>query len=931
MTQAYSKANAESGVMTANTGNTFVQALGNILVPEYLSHVIESDFDTIASNSTSASEFTASLSAMFEDTKNNIATAVLARSVNGEPALHMISSGGDVSLSAQKLSTAEATSEAMEEFLGASFKLPGDIGATIGEDGGVKIIIGLSKVIWAGSVNASSNSTDMGETFQNATVLSSNTTIGSAVHSFTLGRAVGSGVHNVHDLPNPVEIVFKRSEEAQSARRRDRNRRRHLSSDSADVSTSTSKVLLTRVETQCVYWNPLTAAWDDEGCVLVRENETHVTCACTHLTDFATAFEETLVSADFSALNNLDLLTVDNLLESPLVLMVLSGLYFFAAVASVLGTRADSSSKNIQGKKLKYMNSFRSYKEVSKAVPVKIRVARSIFTTSSGVLLGTSFGLLVLAATSFDSAFNWLFGDLGNYMLITYAGVQITLCIVGLRMVGVIPGGDSNLNLLLGWLFVLAGCFVQNGLGQQLAVQHEITLPGAFCAESKVEGLCIRSKRDLFDMFWNATTVESRQKIYEKRLPTLNCTGATSSEPASLALTDFCRDDLSDQFVGYLDMLTAFQLFFLALLVVSGVVAYRHWVQFRKRSNHIKPLQTGGKSPPPSLAPKKPAKRKPETSLEMAKELLHPLKLLSALLEKHRLLSIGFKEQVHFPRSDRVIVVLTYILSQMWVTGLFRYSGVLNEQWGCDPTELGEEQWGIGSNSTTWCSGNCVPEECGEEDPLPGQLCEAVPACDDFCKCSFRPVELVYLISQAIIVVMLSTAPVLFFNALFTLGHTKLVAADALFFSNKIRKLKVRIETFAEKEDAFVQERSRTPHGQNGAKEFQLLLRSFRGVAENLLVVNDSARVNGPNGDDPAVKQEQLAWLEFLISNIDGMEISISKQYRKKFFLQIVHLLSQKELMVFSHKELMDCTNLKVIDSFFFEGGGGGGERFLSK
>jgi hypothetical protein len=528
---------------------------------------------------------------------------------------------------------------------------------------------------------------------------------------------------------------------------------------------------------------------------------------------------------------------------------------------------------------------------------------------------------LLLGASSFDSAFNWLFGDLGNFTLITYAGVQVILCVIGLRMVGVVSRGDSNLNLLLGWLFFGAGCFFQNGLGKQLAAQHEITLPGAFCAESKVGELCTRSQREFFDIFWNATTAETRQKIYEEHLPTLNCTDATSSDPASLVLTDVCREELYDQFMGYLDFLTSFQLFFLALLVVSGVVTYRHWVQFRKRSNHIKPLQTGGDVPSPLLAPKKPEtgnKVAPQTkNLEMVEELLHPLKLLSAIPKKHRLLSIVYKEQVHFPRADRVIVLLAYILSQMWVTGLFRNSGVLNEQWGCDPTELGEEQWGIGSNSTTWCSDNCVPEECGEEGPLPGQLCEAVPACDDFCKCLFQPVELVYLISQAIIVVLLATAPVLFFNTLFTLGHKKLVAADALFFSNHLRKLKVRIEKFAEKEDAFVHERSRTSHGQTGAKEFQLLLRCFRGVAENLLVVNDSVRVDGPDGDDPAVKQEQLAWLEFLNNNIDGLEISISKHYRKKFLSQIVYLLSHKELMVSSHKELMDCINLKVMDTFF--------------
>jgi hypothetical protein len=65
------------------------------------------------------------------------------------------------------------------------------------------------------------------------------------------------------------------------------------------------------------------------------------------------------------------------------------------------------------------------------------------------------------------------------------------------------------------------------------------------------------------------------------------------------------------------------------------------------------------------------------------------------------------QENVGFPRSDRVLVFLAYILSQIWVAGLFRNSEVIQPVWVCTSTSSGELQWGA-MNATGCCDDNCV-------------------------------------------------------------------------------------------------------------------------------------------------------------------------------------------------------------------------------
>eukprot|EP00004_Rigifila_ramosa_P022740 TRINITY_DN6268_c0_g1_i1.p1 TRINITY_DN6268_c0_g1~~TRINITY_DN6268_c0_g1_i1.p1 ORF type:complete len:3072 (-),score=457.76 TRINITY_DN6268_c0_g1_i1:89-9304(-) len=48
---------------------------------------------------------------------------------------------------------------------------------------------------------------------------------------------------------------------------------------------------------RCVFYIPRNDSWSKSGCVLVERTSTHISCACSHLTDFATQFKETYRNA----------------------------------------------------------------------------------------------------------------------------------------------------------------------------------------------------------------------------------------------------------------------------------------------------------------------------------------------------------------------------------------------------------------------------------------------------------------------------------------------------------------------------------------------------------------------------------------------------------------------------------------------------------
>jgi len=73
--------------------------------------------------------------------------------------------------------------------------------------------------------------------------------------------------------------------------------------ESSGVGNITYTCPLQAFTAGCVWYNPRSAAWDTEGCVLAALTNTHMTCACDHLTSFSARFSRMASSAssDFSA------------------------------------------------------------------------------------------------------------------------------------------------------------------------------------------------------------------------------------------------------------------------------------------------------------------------------------------------------------------------------------------------------------------------------------------------------------------------------------------------------------------------------------------------------------------------------------------------------------------------------------------------------
>ena len=554
------------GLMVPQTGQKFLQALGNILNPDFLDYIIYQDFGvTDAANSTLASNFTSTLSAMFEDIKNNVARAMLERSVNGEAPIKLVSDEGGVGLSAQKLSTGEAAQNSLGEFIGGEFKLPGSIGSAIDDDGGVQVMIGYSSLVWPGAINA--NDTAFNATALNGTVAgnttTSNTTFSSGVHSLTLGRANG-GIHDVSHLPEPVDITFEVE-----------------LPETDNNSTDVGEIFY---QASCLYWDTDAGEWSDSGCVLKSQVGTIVVCSCTHLTDFATAFSATAASADFSALTNFSLFTIDNILANPLPFVVLFSLYFLAGMGCILGTNVDSASKELSSQRIVHMHQFRAFKEVPRKPSDKTRTIRAFFLTSNICMVMLSTGILFVGANNFESTFNWIFGDLGNFGLMSYACFQLLLTVIGPFIIGMFKGFGAYRPMFTLWLVLGISFFIMNFLALEFVQREKIVVPGSLCVGVDT-AWCERDVFYIFQTFWNSTATEVREQVIEV-LP-LN---TTCSEVVEVPMTQECAYDLFAQFDGYLLFMGMSHIILLSLLMPSGFVSYLQWNSWRKRNKHMVPL-----------------------------------------------------------------------------------------------------------------------------------------------------------------------------------------------------------------------------------------------------------------------------------------------------------------------------------------------------
>jgi hypothetical protein len=281
--------------MSSSTAEMFVKALSDILEPEFVGVVIERDFGMLSdSGRIEIKAFTSHLTQTFESIKLNIGNALLKNQVNGEMSVKIGKDRG-VSMSVQKQSKDNIAKTVME-FTGAEFKLPDDILDAIGEVDGVHILVGYTGIVLSPGETPQADST-VDESF--ALVESSTTPnadvvlidsistqeFGRGVHSLSLGKADGSGLHTVEDLTTPVSIVFEATLPKLDAQ--------CVSWDADDQCLET----LTRT-VQCVYLDTSGGSWSSTGCEVVSYDETYIECACNHLTDFAHVFTDEQNSFD---------------------------------------------------------------------------------------------------------------------------------------------------------------------------------------------------------------------------------------------------------------------------------------------------------------------------------------------------------------------------------------------------------------------------------------------------------------------------------------------------------------------------------------------------------------------------------------------------------------------------------------------------------
>jgi hypothetical protein len=281
-------------------------------------------------------------------------------------------------------------------------------------------------------------------------------------------------------------------------------------------------------EPRCLYWNIDTAGWDDEGCNLVSANDSHVICACSHLTDFATAFKETAASADFSAFTRLDLFTLENVMLNPMPLMLIFALYFLAAVGVMLGSHMDTSSKELQSLRATSMLEVSSYKQIKDQIPAEARVFWAVFTVANAILVMLTIAVGVIGLATFDSAFNWLFGNFGNGALLVYAFFQLWVVLLGQKIVGLFPGVGLHRVSFVIWLVFGVAFLWTNVYLLQLGQHGAVLMPKAFCpaADDDIEEenvlVCRRSWLSFAKNFWVSASITNRRRLFELHFANCN-------------------------------------------------------------------------------------------------------------------------------------------------------------------------------------------------------------------------------------------------------------------------------------------------------------------------------------------------------------------------------------------------------------------------
>jgi hypothetical protein len=329
-----------------------------------------------------------------------------------------------------------------------------------------------------------------------------------------------------------------------------------------------------------------------------------------------------------------------------------------------------------------------------------------------------------------------------------------------------------------------------------------------------------------------------------------------------------------------------------------------------------------------------------------------------ALTDDHTILSLFFSGRSNFPRSDRVLVFLAYLMSQFFVIGLFRNSAVIQDQWVCtlalsdallrdalngtdgliNGTAASYIIWINGTASSIGAKGWC-DSECGSNSTIK-QNTKTAPnsrrkkggggggggggttstvivspmeqQCNDFCDCASQPPEAVYIISHAILVILLSSLPVTIMAVSFTIGCRKVRKANALSVNITLQKLEKAIDKFKLQQANFVAIMGNTIFiGCFSAADAvaHLLLLHFRGSLK-ILTASEAEKTGREYHGVLNVlvdKKQRSYWADVLLMNLVAMMDVMSKKktgQQQSTLLHTTDFLLNLEIMQESYKNM---------------------------
>jgi hypothetical protein len=670
--------------MTITTAGTFVKALGDILDPSFLDYIIEEDFGAFpqAGNQTYSLEtknFTTALSQKFDQIKVEVGNALLKTQIEGEASVK-ISAGGNsgVSMSAQK-QKAENIGNTLKEFSGAEFNMPDDILGAIGETGGgVQIFVGYTGLVWPGDVPDVGSS--LNESLVNVTLgnVTSTTTFGKGVHSLSLGKSDGSGLHSVKNLTTPVVMMFE------------------VALPELNTTGITGNETLTRTP-QCLYWDIDAGVWSTDGCELTFFNGTHMECTCNHLTDFGTAFTDVAGSLNFEVFVNVDVLLDDlaqKIIDNPGAFILLFATYFFCGIACIGGSIKDGNDIGFTVYK-KSVNEFESYKEASAkiAVPRKRRMMRTVFllvNLALVVLTITDFIICIVSWTS-NSVFNVVSRGIGIYLLFMFTVFQGAAVLVGFQIGGFwrSPGKHKT------FFAIFIAMTMINLAVNAFAIDFAASFSGS--------GIGWGDANWFMKAMWKSLSTEDQEHLQKEMM----CCGfdATFFEEEGLVepvcpidpltgeiTTSYCLPKLEENISDTVQLMATMQLLCTVLLIPLGVASYISWQAIRMKqlamdefADQDKYIDVLGKPP---LAPPKQReldKAKLLKDAEMAKEKAEGAAKPKSFTDKvknnlyicweelkdnHHILEVILSTKVDFPRRDRALCFLSYTLMMFVTSGL---------------------------------------------------------------------------------------------------------------------------------------------------------------------------------------------------------------------------------------------------------------------